>query len=292
LKLVVVCPGGAVTGGPEALHQLVYMANQIEAGSAAIMYVPNVPTPSAYLKYGCPTVTSVSADQLVVLPEIWPEMARQFPDSRCALWWLSVDNFGSHGQVDLSGISLHLCQSEYAMRHVSWKVSAPKMMLTDWVDLRWLDVPRYARVVVNPAKDAGLMRPFMARHSEVEFVELAGLDRVGVARLLWGSQMYIDFGRHPGRDRPPREAALAGCVVLSVELGSARLSDDMPLDDCYKFSSLDECSAALEMVMSDWRTHHEAQAGYRSVVANQRDVFRREVGLLLDFCLGDWCCPS
>ena len=74
------------------------------------------------------------------------------------------------------------------------------------------------------------------------------------------------------------------CVVLSVELGSARLSDDMPLDDCYKFSSLDECSAALEMVMSDWDKHHQAQAGYRSVVANQRDVFRREVGSLLDFC--------
>ncbi len=57
VKLVVVCPGGAVTGGPEAMHQLVHVANHIERGSAAILYWPfnqQHQTPDAYVKYVVP----------------------------------------------------------------------------------------------------------------------------------------------------------------------------------------------------------------------------------------------
>lgn len=282
LKMVVVSPNVTVTGGVEALHQLVATANEIEPGSAAILYYPSDSNHDAYSRYDCPVVESVPADALVVLPEIWPQLAQQFPANRCALWWLSVDNFGSHQQTDLSGISLNLCQSEYAWEYVQEKVGGKQLMLTDWVDVLDADVPRLPRVVVNPAKDAGLLRPFMAANSDVEFVELRGLGRAGVAELLWSSQVYMDFGRHPGRDRPPREAASAGCVVLSTKLGAAGFDADMPLDDCYKFDSLDEASVALRMVLGDWYTHDLAQSEYRSVVANQRSIFRQEVGELLE----------
>jgi hypothetical protein len=282
LKMVVVSPNVAVTGGVEALHQLVATANEIDPGSAAILYWPSDSNHDAYSRYDCPVVESVPAGSLVVLPEIWPHLAQDFPENRCALWWLSVDNFGSHHQTDLSGISLHLCQSEYAWEYVQQKVGGKQLMLTDWVDVLDADVPRLPRVVVNPAKDAGLLRPFMDAHPDVEFVELRGLGRIGVAELLWSSQVYIDFGRHPGRDRPPREAASAGCVVLSTKLGAAGFNADMPLDGCYKFDSLDEASVALRMVLADWDTHHVGQSEYRSVVANQRSVFRQEVGELLE----------
>ena len=282
LKMVVVSPNTAVTGGVEALHQLVATANEIEAGSAAILYWPSDSNHDAYSRYDCTVVESVAADVLVVLPEIWPQLAQQFPANRCALWWLSVDNFGSHHQTDLSGISLHLCQSEYSWEYVQQKVGGEQLMLTDWVDVLDADVPRLPRVVVNPAKDAGLLRPFMAANSDVEFVELRGLGRAGVAELLWSSQVYMDFGRHPGRDRPPREAASSGCVVLSTKLGAAGFDADMPLDDCYKFDSLDEAFIALRMVLADWQTHYEAQASYRSAVANQQSIFRQEVGELLE----------
>lgn len=282
LKMVVVSPNTAVTGGVEALHQLVATANEIQAGSAAILYWPSDSNHNAYSRYDCPVVDSVPADVLVVLPEIWPQLAQQFPANRCALWWLSVDNFGSHGHSDWSGVSLHLCQSEYAWEYVQQKVGGKQLMLTDWIDVLDADVPRLPRVVVNPAKDAGLLRPFMAAHPGVEFVELRGLGRTGVAELLWSSQVYMDFGRHPGRDRPPREAASARCVVLSTKLGAAGFYADMPLDGCYKFDSLDEASVALRMVLADWQTHYEAQASYRSAVANQQSIFRQEVGELLE----------
>lgn len=277
LKMVVVSPNVAVTGGVEALHQLVATANEIDAGSAAIFYYPQRSTHNAYSRYDCPVVQSVPTDVLVVLPEIWPHLARQLPANRCALWWLSVDNFGSHGHSDWSGISLHLCQSAYAWEYVRQNVGGKQLMLTDWIDVLDADVPRLNRVVVNPAKDAGLLRPFMAAHPDIDFVELRGLDRAGVAEVLWSSQVYMDFGRHPGRDRPPREAASAGCVVLSTKLGAAGFDVDMPLDDCYKFDSLDEASVALRMVLADWQKHHDAQARYRQVIADQQSVFRSEV---------------
>jgi hypothetical protein len=47
---------------------------------------------------------------------------------------------------------------------------------------------------------------------------LDGRDQVSpeeVRRMLKRAKVYIDFGPHPGMDRLPREAALAGCCVVT-----------------------------------------------------------------------------
>ena len=46
---------------------------------------------------------------------------------------------------------------------------------------------------------------------------------------------YIDFGPHPGMDRLPREAALAGCVVVTNREGAANFDEDTPLPSQFKF---------------------------------------------------------
>jgi len=60
IKLVVVTPGNfAPSGGPEALHQLVSVANEIQYNSAAILYEPIEFISSSiepYLKYNCPII--------------------------------------------------------------------------------------------------------------------------------------------------------------------------------------------------------------------------------------------
>jgi hypothetical protein len=282
VKLVVVCPGGAVTGGPEALHQLVSVANEVEPGSAAIAYFPFGSVPAAYERYRCPVVgiDQVASGALVVLPEIWPEYAKLFPSNRCALWWLSVDNFGSHGQRDKSLIHLHLCQSHYAWGHLIEAHDNIVMMLSDWVELPECDVERKARVVVNPAKDAGWLRPFISAHPDVEFVQLSGLDCAGVARAFRSSQLFLDFGRQPGKDRPPREAALGGCVVAALRSGAANFRMDMPIDDYYKFSSLEEASSIMRTVLNQYKVHWSAQSWYRDRVADERRIFTNEVRAL------------
>lgn len=282
VKLVVVCPAGAVTGGPEALHQLVHTANLEESGSAAMLYWPFTQmheTPAPYVKYGVPHVgrDQVPESAVVVLPEIWPEMAFTFRN-RCALWWLSVDNFGSHGQQNLERISLHLCQSEYAWRFTEG--FGERLMLTDWVEVEPVEVSRVSRVVVNPAKDAGWLTEFK-KLAGFPIVELRGFDRRGVAEVLRGSTVYVDFGRHPGRDRLPREAAAAGCVVFSTRLGSAVFERDMPLPDWYKFDALDEVLEKVGQVVDGRTSAWDQQAKYRSWVFENKMWFQSEVRALL-----------
>lgn len=280
LKLVVVCPSGAVTGGPEALHQLVHTANKVQRGSAAILYHPFVAqtTPEAYQHYVCPKILreQVPADALVVLPEIWPEMAHTF-QNRCALWWLSVDNFGSHGQRNLERISYHLCQSQYAWDHV--RNMGERMMLTDWVDVAQVERVRHQQVAVNPAKDAGMLRPFL-NLGRFQVVELRGMNRVQLSEALHSSKVYIDFGLHPGRDRLPREAALAGCAVMSTYFGAATYWEDMPLANWYKFETLGELVGKVEELM-DRRVPSASSLAYAAWVRRNRGEFEREVSSLL-----------
>ena len=282
LKLVVVCPANAVTGGPEAMHQLVHTANRVRRGSAAILYWPflHQTTPTAYQHYVCPKVLrdQVPEDALVVFPEIWPEMAMTFKN-RCALWWLSVDNFGSHGQRDMRNISMHLTQSEYAYDHVSRSGFGNPQMLTDWVSVAEVEVDRLPMVAVNPAKDAGLLQPFK-KLGLFNVVELRGMDSLQVAKTLRSSAIYVDFGKHPGRDRLPREAALAGCTVFSSYHGSARYWQDMPLPNWYKFDTVSELNDKIVEVLG--RTIPSAsQLAYRKWVEGNRTMFEREVESLL-----------
>jgi hypothetical protein len=280
MKLVVVCPANAVTGGPEAMHQLVHIANHVERGSAAILYWPFAPhtTPQPYQHYVCPKILrdQVPEDALVVFPEIWPEMAHTFKN-RCALWWLSVGNFGTHGQRNLDKISLHLCQSEYAWDHVRDK--GKRMMLTDWVSVQPVLRERQPQVVVNPAKDAGLLRPFV-QSGRFQVAELGGMDSLGVSEVLHASKVYVDFGKHPGRDRLPREAALAGCLVMSTYIGSATYWEDMPLSNWYKFETLDEVIGKVAELM-DRESPSASQLVYQGWVAKNRSVFVKEVESLL-----------
>jgi hypothetical protein len=283
LKLVAVCPARAVTGGPEAIHQLVHTANRLQPGSAAILYVPftTESTVHEYRHYQCPVISrhEVPEDVLVVLPEVWPDLASTF-NNRCALWWLSVGNFGSHGQKNLKGIDLHLCQSKYAYDHVKNVLSFEPTMLTDWVDVVKVDTTRLPRVAVNPAKDAGMLRYFI-NSNKFDVVELRGMNKLEVSTALHSSQIYVDFGNHPGRDRLPREASLAGCTVLSTYLGSACFWEDMPLPNHFKFTYFDELIDMVRKELANLDGRSKAQLGYESWVLDNQKNFEREVDSLL-----------
>jgi hypothetical protein len=95
--------------------------------------------------------------------------------------------------------------------------------------------------------------------------------------------VYVDFGKHPGRDRLPREAALAGCLVMSTYIGSATYWEDMPLSNWYKFETLDEVIGKVAELM-DRESPSASQLVYQAWVAKNRSVFEREVKELLDVC--------
>ena len=59
-----------------------------------------------------------------------------------------------------------------------------------------------------------------------------------VQAMLKKAKVYIDFGGHPGMDRIPREAALAGCIVVTNREGSAAFRQDVPIPSQYKIQRI------------------------------------------------------
>lgn len=95
----IICPRGARTGGPEALHQL--YAELRSQGVETLLVDPsfsNVPSEPEYEKYGPQwMIDSSMLSRLthLVVPETTLTLPRVFHDSfhgKVIFWWLSVDN--------------------------------------------------------------------------------------------------------------------------------------------------------------------------------------------------------
>ena len=287
--IVAICPGGVVTGGPEAQHQLVDMANEISPGSGFVCYTPfgerhEVPEP--YRTYDTPVIGrhEIPDDAFIVIPEIWPDLIHDFSQP-CAFWWLSVDNFWDwSGDTDtVRKAAVQLVQSEYARRHLAQTLGMNALMLTDYINTSYdsTGVFKLRRVAVNPTKGAELIEEFRGRFPDIEVVELAGMSREQVRAELASSAVYIDFGHHPGRDRLPREAAVCETVVMTTRLGAAANPIDVPIRDWYKFDTVDELGPKVRSVFASFGEHLMAQRPYLEVIRAQRQRYRHEVERLL-----------
>lgn len=287
--IVVVCPAGACTGGPEALHQLVDMINHEEPGFGAICYSPFDSAHekvSAYDMYNTPIILKqdIPENALVVLPEIIPQCVNEFTQ-KCALWWLSVDNYLDTGEDDRNNMFMHLSQSEFARKTIKDRYGITSHMLTDYINGHFLipeNIERKRRVMVNPAKGQHLIDDFTAKNPDLEIFGMRYQPREEVHKELQKSEIYIDFGHHPGRDRFPREAALCGAIVLSTRLGAAGNYTDMPLNDFYKFDTVDEVSSKVREILLDVDSHRKNQEEYVDIIKHQKFAFKTEVHSLIN----------
>ena len=98
--IYVVSPANVVTGGPDALHQLVYYLNA-EGIRADLAYYTEkaglkIDIPAPYQGYISDFVTFSQIpdepDIAVVLPDIYPHLAKKFSKAAVYMWWLGVTN--------------------------------------------------------------------------------------------------------------------------------------------------------------------------------------------------------
>lgn len=98
MKIFVVCPYGAVTGGPEALHQIVFYLRQIGI-DAKLAYIasPNetINIPEHYQIY-CKDFCFLcdvpdDYDTYIIFPETHLYYLNNFSKAKKIVWWLSVD---------------------------------------------------------------------------------------------------------------------------------------------------------------------------------------------------------
>lgn len=96
-KIIIACPAGTATGGPELLHQLCYKLRLI--GYDAVMYYYEFneglksPINERYLHYNNPYILEYVDDvnNVFVVSETKPELFKKAPLAKKVFWWLSVN---------------------------------------------------------------------------------------------------------------------------------------------------------------------------------------------------------
>lgn len=214
------------------------------------------------------------SDSLIIWPECWTHFIDHFDEEKVlvdksgsktitmkhqsAIWWLSVDNNkGAFTRWDERQDILHLYQSEYAREYIiknlptsTTEFNTNFMQLTEYIPSRCHSkVPpeRNLDVLYNPLKGMHFTDAIRKRSERsIKFNPIGGdsIDRnrltpEEVTHLLRCAKVYIDFGPHPGMDRLPREASLAGCIVITNTNGSAQYSKDVPIPSKYKIKKFD-----------------------------------------------------
>jgi hypothetical protein len=254
--------------------------------------------------------TQLDDGTLLVYPEIMTRQAQEWPGKefgvRRAVWWLSVasafhcnDEFENaayreHYFADPS--IMHFYQSAHAREFLRANKALNFYPLFDFTDQ---DFVHQSQVVSDFApidardnaicffpRKGGPLASLFAQSADweslgVKFVPIQDMSKAEVRHTLFRAKLYIDFGPHPGKDRTPREAAIAGAIVLLLGAGAARQFEDHPLDPYYVFDEPDIVSGQLRdkvlHVLADCRRHYENQRIYRQSILLEREQFAHQV---------------
>lgn len=269
-KILVISPSNLITGGPEALHNLVHEMRMLNL-PAHICYYPyedNHCTPVEYLKFDVSPVSyEDTRDHLIIFPETFTQQLSKVKHATTAIWWLSLDNFLVRNQrqndtkirsyfrylrLALKGVrpifgvrslkkSFHYSQSRYVQKYLTANGIYSELLLEpinqDFLGINPPQITLSERdecILYNPAKGLKYTKLLMDACPECKFIPLKGFTREELRKKMLDSRFYIDFGHHPGRDRMPREAAMLGMIVITSNKGSAGIFEDVPLPDRYK----------------------------------------------------------
>jgi hypothetical protein len=303
-KVFIACPATSVTGGPELLHQL--CAKLRRRGVRAFMhYYPTQAPEGHYAEYAAPRAAEIEDDQdnVLVLPEVAGavRMLLKYSRIRRALWWLSVDNYlralGSSGirskanfmlgLEELKGLDVtHLAQSRYAELFLQENEFGRIERLSDYLNRCFIESSgtpsvRRDQVVYNPKKGVAFTLDLKARARDIAFVPLEKMTPAEVARTLRESKVYIDFGKHPGKDRIPREAAISGCCVITGRAGAAANPEDVPIPEEYKFAAererIPEILARILECLANFEACSAEFKPYRQKIRGEEGEFEADV---------------
>lgn len=292
-KVYVACPPYAHTGGPEALHTLAFELRNL--GIDAYIYYAGVPlssnlTAPAYRKYSLPYVCDIEekCENVIIVPEIWGHLLRQYTNIQRVFYWLSVDNYMGRTPVDFTDNTItHLVQSHYAESFVKRRNAENVSYLSDYLNEYYLEdaIENYNGrkniILYNPSKGMEFTSRIIAQAPQLEFVAISNMGQEQIKALCKTSKIYIDFGNHPGKDRLPRETAVLGNIILTNKKGAAAFYDDIPIKDKYKIDdsigNIPEIIIMLEYLLENYTTCINDFAEYRDKIRNEKQQFIEDI---------------
>lgn len=288
-KAFVVCRSGSITGGPEALHQLVYSMLRLGIDASIVYHGASseVMVPDEYKHYDVPVSDYIedATDNVIICPEKMVDVLLRFSYCQKILWWLSANYYPAANKPQI----IHACQSQYAFDTLENNGISNKVMLTDFtrdICLTSNILPKKDIVVYNPAKGYEYTKKIIEKAKDINFVPLENLTPNTARDLLCRSKIYIDMGHSPGKDRIPREAAISNCIVITSDKGAFRYHEDTPIPPSYKFSldyfSIDSIIEKIRRSLSEYYTKIDDFKFYRQKIRNEKSDFEKEISRLFN----------
>ena len=269
-------------------------------------------TPNAYAHYNCKVIQYKSvkpSESIVVIPEVSTSLFSSFEGAKKYIWWLSVDNYFNPHKVDtfkgkLGHITAvlrkrrmsirsmtkygHLVQSDYA-KNFLFKRGISSYMLSDYLNKahlegKFVNKKRQSVIAYNPKKGIAYTKKLMENCPEFSFVPIQNMTPDEVNNLLGSVKVYIDFGEHPGKDRFPREAAMAGCCIVTGKQGSAGNDIDIAIPRKYKIDEresdfIKSFKTIINSIFIDLDGSQKEFEIYRKKIQEEPADFKRDVEL-------------
>lgn len=315
-KVYIMCPAYAYSGGPTLLHQL--GARLLADGVDAAMYywplTAEKKVHPGYKKYNLPYTDAIDdcPDNVLIIPETLCGFVPQSLKIQRVLWWLSVDNWWKLTNEFLqyyeelakafdteplpnvwalndAGLT-HWVQSEYAQRFLRLNgVPAEKILpVGDYLDeaflLRNETVTKENRqdvVAFNPRKGLDFTRKLMEYAPDISWRPVQDMTPEQVEEFLHTAKVYVDFGNHPGKDRIPREAVMAGCCLITGRRGAAANEVDIPIAEDLKFADTEENIPNIIAKIRELLANYEQKVGryatYRQKIKQEPELFCQQV---------------
>ena len=294
-KIFVLCPAQGVSGGPEALHQLVHKLRKF-GHDASVIYLPAMadPSPQEYQVYNIEYATADaivdSPQNILIAPEVWPHLLNRCQHIQKGLWWLSAHNYPREPDKQFrfslpqNADVVHLAQSRYAEQFLLTRGARYIYPLTDYLNRSHFDgdqnTPRRNQILFS-IKGRGVVEKLKIVEPGLEWIALENMTPREVKSLMSSSKVYADFCFHPGKDRMPREAVINGCCVLVGTRGAAAIHQDVPVPNAYRFDTDHFDMARVILTIEDCLANYEARikdfAGYARIIHMNEEQFEIEV---------------
>jgi hypothetical protein len=190
-------------------------------------------------------------------------------------------------KLDFKDVS-HIAQSLYAQDILKTELGIHAPIVSDYIHRENYKIQTIVRgqnkkiVAYNYAKSHLLLGKIIKRMSKnIEFVPLQKMSSIEIRNQLANSDLYIDMGHFPGRDRLPREAISMGCPVLLARRGAARYYGDFKLGEEFRFdivnSNARDLGSMIIQLLNQGSDLVEKQKIFATSVDQDKKDFQREV---------------
>ncbi len=318
-RVVILCPAYLVTGGVENLCQIYASLKKLGYEVYMLWTTSNFPQISKKYKNGQCLLSKIDQtflntayisnydvnyldkdilldeETLVIVPEIWIDIISFFENAKKAISWLSISNFDGCGksticknliaQKQLNYLNcVHLSQAPWIQKILkSW--GANSFLLGDYISKIY-----FTKNIINksekliayfPRKGGELASKFVNKYSDLDYIKLENFTQNEMIFALDISNIYIDFGSFPGKDRIPREALLRNCVIFIHNQGCATDTESFPIDDYFRFSEQDVLDGTLyekiKIVLADYENMQKKQSFMRNQILQEQDLFEKNI---------------